>query len=200
MRLLIQANFRCAIYLILYRFENLLYTINLTGKEIHGFLEFSYKDWFHQMEKASDPMLFIETTEKGSKLSTMFFNYSSAEGIDYVVDLRKPYGERVKILKMSNGEAFDEAKMYRVALNSYRGNGGGNHLTEGAGLTKEELTTRLINSTTKDLRYYLMKWIEEKGTIDIQCNQNWKVIPEEWHAKATKREYELLYGLKGLTK
>ncbi|MDM8161123.1 bifunctional UDP-sugar hydrolase/5'-nucleotidase [Labilibaculum sp. K2S] len=180
----------------LYRFENLLYTMNLTGKEIYGFLEFSYKDWFHQMEKASDPMLFIKSDEKGSKLSTMFFNYSSAEGIDYVVDLRKPYGERVKILKMSNGEAFDEAKMYRVALNSYRGNGGGNHLTEGAGLTKEELTTRLINSTTKDLRYYLMKWIEEKGTVDIQCNQNWKVIPEEWHAEATKREYELLYGLK----
>ncbi|MBL4559630.1 MAG: bifunctional metallophosphatase/5'-nucleotidase [Labilibaculum sp.] len=180
----------------LYRFENLLYTMNLTGKEIHGFLEFSYKDWFQQMEKSSDPMLFIETTEKGSRLSTMFFNYSSAEGIDYVVDLSKAYGERVSILQMTNGDPFDEAKMYRVALNSYRGNGGGNHLTEGAGLTKEELTSRLINSTTKDLRYYLMKWIEKKGTVDIQCNQNWKVIPEDWHAEASKREYELLYGLK----
>lgn len=177
----------------LYRFENLLYTMNLTGKEIHDFLEFSYKDWFHQMKKSSDPMLFIKTTEKGSEFTTMFFNYSSAEGIDYVVDLRKPYGERVSILQMTNGDAFDEAKMYRVALNSYRGNGGGNHLTEGAGLTKEELTSRLINSTTKDLRYYLMKWIEKKGTVDIQCNQNWKVIPEDWHADASKREYDLLY-------
>lgn len=180
----------------LYRFENLLYTMNLTGKEIHGFLEFSYKDWFQQMEKSSDPMLFIETTEKGSRLSTMFFNYSSAEGIDYVVDLSKAYGERVSILQMTNGDPFDEAKMYRVALNSYRGNGGGNHLTEGAGLTKEELTSRLINSTTKDLRYYLMKWIEKKGTVDIQCNQNWKVVPEDWHAEASKREYDLLYGEK----
>ena len=180
----------------LYRFENLLYTMNLTGKEIHDFLEFSYKDWFQQMEKSSDPMLFIEKTDKGNRLSTMFFNYSSAEGIDYVVDLRKPYGERVSILKMTNGDAFDEAKLYRVALNSYRGNGGGNHLTQGAGLTKEELTSRLVNSTTKDLRYYLMKWIEEKGAVDIQCNQNWKVIPEDWHAEASKREYELLYGEK----
>ncbi|MFA9371435.1 MAG: bifunctional UDP-sugar hydrolase/5'-nucleotidase [Labilibaculum antarcticum] len=180
----------------LYRFENLLYTMNLTGKEIHEYLEFSYNHWFQQMGKSSDPMLFIKTSEKGNRLSTMFFNYSSAEGIDYVVDLRKPYGERVSILKMSNGEVFDEAKMYRVALNSYRGNGGGNHLTEGAGLTKEELTTRLINSTTKDLRYYLMKWIEEEGIVDIQCNNNWKVIPEDWHAEAEKREYELLYGEK----
>lgn len=180
----------------LYRFENLLYTMNLTGKEIKGFLEFSYKDWFQEMDAASDPMLYISTTEKGSHLTTLFFNYDSAEGIDYIVDVTKPYGERVKILKMSNGDIFDEAKMYRVALNSYRGNGGGGHLTEGAGLTKEELTSRLINSTTKDLRYYLMKWIEEKGIVDIQCNHNWKVIPEKWHTEAAKREYELLYGEK----
>ena len=177
----------------LYRFENLLYTMNLTGKEIEDFLEFSYKDWFHQMSKASDPMLFIETNERGSRLATMFFNYSSAEGIDYVVDVTKPYGDRVKILKMNNGDAFDESKTYRVALNSYRGNGGGNHLTKGAGLSQEELTSRLVSSTTKDLRYYLMKWIEEKGTVEIECNQNWKVIPDNWHRKAMEREHKLLY-------
>jgi 2',3'-cyclic-nucleotide 2'-phosphodiesterase/3'-nucleotidase len=180
----------------LYRFENLLYTMNLTGQEVKDFLEFSYKDWFQQMKSANDPMLFISTTENGSRLSTMFFNYDSAEGIDYTVDISKPYGERINITGMSSGEKFDTNKTYRVALNSYRGNGGGNHLTEGSGLSKEELTSRLINSTTKDLRYYLMKWIEKKGTVDIQCNQNWTVLPEKWHATASKREYELLYGEK----
>jgi 2',3'-cyclic-nucleotide 2'-phosphodiesterase/3'-nucleotidase len=180
----------------LYRFENLLYTMNLTGKEIKDFLEFSYKDWFQQMKSANDPMLYISTTEKGSRLSTMFFNYDSAEGIDYTVNVSKPYGDRINITGMSSGEKFDENRTYKVALNSYRGNGGGNHLTEGSGLTKKELTSRLINSTTKDLRYYLMKWIEEKGTVDIECNQNWKVVPEKWHTTASKREYELLYGKK----
>lgn len=180
----------------LYRFENLLYTMNLTGKEIKDFLEFSYKDWFQQMKSAKDPMLYISTTDTGSRLTTMFFNYDSAEGIDYTVDISKPYGKRIHISGMSSGEKFDENKTYRVALNSYRGNGGGNHLTEGSGLTKEELSSRLINSTTKDLRYYLMKWIEEKGTVDIECDNNWKVVPANWHATASKREYELLYGKK----
>ncbi|WP_282016285.1 bifunctional metallophosphatase/5'-nucleotidase [Marinifilum flexuosum] len=180
----------------LYRFENLLYTMNLTGKEIKDFLEFSYNNWFQQMKSAKDPMLYISTTEKGSRLTTMFFNYDSAEGIDYTVDVSKPYGKKINISGMSSGEKFDENKTYRVALNSYRGNGGGNHLTEGAGLTKEELTSRLINSTTKDLRYYLMKWIEEKGTVDIECDNNWKVLPAKWHATASKKEYELLYGEK----
>jgi len=180
----------------LYRFENLLYTMNLTGKEVKDFLEFSYKDWFRQMKKPTDDLLNIETTEKGSRLTTLFFNYDAAEGIDYIVDVSKPYGDRVKILQMSNGKAFDETKMYRVALNSYRGNGGGNHLTEGAGLSKAELTSRLVNSTTKDLRYYLMKWIEKKGTIDIKCNNNWKVVPEKWWQQAKTKEYKLLYGEK----
>jgi len=180
----------------LYRFENLLYTMNLSGQEIKDFLEYSYDKWFRQMKKKTDPMLFIETSQKRSRLSTMFFNYDSAEGIDYELDLRKEKGNRIRIIKMSNGQPFDLNKTYKVALNSYRGNGGGGHLTEGAGLSKEELSKRLINSTTKDLRFYLMKWIEEKKVVEVTCNKNWNVSPEAWWQMAKEREYELLYGEK----
>lgn len=178
----------------LYRFENLLYTMNLSGQEIKDFLEYSYDKWFHQMKKESDPMLFIESSEKGHRLSTMFFNYDSAEGIDYVLDLKKDKGHRINISQMSNGEPFDLDKIYKVALNSYRGNGGGSHLTEGAGLSKEELSDRLINSTTKDLRFYLMKWIENKKVVEVNCSNNWTVSPQSWWKKAKEREFELLYG------
>jgi len=178
----------------LYRFENLLYTMNLTGQEIKDFLEYSYDKWFRQMKKKTDPMLFIESSDNRNRLSTMFFNYDSAEGIDYELDLRKNKGNRITIHKMSNGQAFDLNKTYRVALNSYRGNGGGGHLTEGSGLSKEELTKRLINSTTKDLRFYLMKWIEEKKVVEVTCNKNWTVAPADWWQQAKEREFELLYG------
>ncbi|MCZ4693508.1 bifunctional metallophosphatase/5'-nucleotidase [Ancylomarina euxinus] len=180
----------------LYRFENLLYTMNLSGQEIKDFLEYSYDKWFRQMQKKTDPMLFIESSEKGNRLSTMFFNYDSAEGIDYELDLKKEKGNRIRIIKMSNGQPFNLGKTYKVALNSYRGNGGGGHLTEGAGLSKEELTKRLINSTTKDLRFYLMKWIEEKKVVKVTCNRNWTVRPEAWWQQAKEREYKLLYGEK----
>jgi len=178
----------------LYRFENLLYTMNLTGQEIKDYLEFSYDKWFRQMNKKGDPMLFIESTKNRNRLSTMFFNYDSAEGVDYTLNLQADKGNRITINKMTNGEAFDLKKTYKVALNSYRGNGGGGHLTEGAGLSKDELSKRLINSTTKDLRFYLMKWIEEKKVVDVSCNNNWKVIPENWWQQAKDREFELLYG------
>ena len=180
----------------LYRFENLLYTMNLSGQEIKDFLEFSYDKWFRKMEKKTDPMLFIESSERGNRLSTMFFNYDSAEGIDYELDLRKEKGQRIQIIKMSNGVAFDLNKMYKVALNSYRGNGGGGHLTEGAGLSKDELAKRLINSTTKDLRFYLMKWIEKKKVVDVSCNNNWRVKPNAWWQQAKEREFKMLYEKK----
>jgi 2',3'-cyclic-nucleotide 2'-phosphodiesterase/3'-nucleotidase len=178
----------------LYRFENLLYTMNLSGQEIKDFLEYSYDKWFRQMKKKTDPMLFIESSEKGNRLSTMFFNYDSAEGIDYELDLRKDKGNRISINKMSNGQPFDLGKTYKVALNSYRGNGGGGHLTEGAGLSKEELSNRLINSTIKDLRFYLMKWIENKKVVEVTCNNNWSVKPNTWWRQAKDREFEMLYG------
>jgi 2',3'-cyclic-nucleotide 2'-phosphodiesterase/3'-nucleotidase len=178
----------------LYRFENLLYTMNLSGQEIKDFLEYSYDSWFRQMKKKNDPMLFIESSDKGNRLSTMFFNYDSAEGIDYELDLQKDKGNRIRIIKMSNGQPFDLNKTYKVALNSYRGNGGGGHLTEGSGLSKQELTKRLINSTTKDLRFYLMKWIEDKKEVEVTCNHNWTVSPEAWWKQAKEREYKLLYG------
>ncbi|MGZ2369040.1 bifunctional metallophosphatase/5'-nucleotidase [Ancylomarina sp. YFZ004] len=178
----------------LYRFENLLYTMNLSGQEIKDFLEYSYAKWFQQMKKKTDPMLFIESSERGNRLSTMFFNYDSAEGIDYELNLKQEKGNRIRIIKMSNGQPFDFNKTYKVALNSYRGNGGGGHLTEGAGLSKEDLSKRLINSTTKDLRFYLMKWVEEKKVVEVTCNNNWSVKPNAWWQQAKDREFEMLYG------
>ncbi|KDS73316.1 5'-nucleotidase, C-terminal domain protein [Parabacteroides distasonis str. 3999B T(B) 4] len=40
---------------------------------------------------------------------------------------------------MADGKPFDENKTYKVALNSYRGNGGGELLTKGAGIPQDEL-------------------------------------------------------------
>ncbi len=84
--------------------------------------------------------------------------------------------------------------MYKVALNSYRGNGGGELLTKGAGLTAEDLTKRLVSSTDKDLRYYLMQYIDEKDTIVPKALHQWKFIPEEWTVPAAKRDGRLLFN------
>lgn len=85
-------------------------------------------------------------------------------------------------------------KRYKVALNSYRGNGGGELLTKGAGIPQDKLKERILYSTDKDLRFYLMQYIEQKGVIDPQALGQWKFIPEEWTVPASRRDYELLFG------
>ncbi|MDF1551097.1 MAG: bifunctional metallophosphatase/5'-nucleotidase [Bacteroidales bacterium] len=178
----------------LYRFENFLYTMNLSGKEIKDYLEYSADLWFNQMNTQEDHLLKYTIDEKG-KMSFInpYYNYSSAAGIKYTVDVSKPNGQKINIISFENGQAFEMDKIYSVAINSYRGNGGGGHLTNGAGIPKAELDKRIINSTDKDLRFYIIKYIEEKQYIDPAKRNNWEVIPSNWWKIAKKKEYKLLF-------
>ena len=134
----------------LYKYENLLYTMELTGQEIKDYLEFSYGNWFNQMKDENDHLLKFKLDGDGNlkyserskspELEERYYNYESAAGIDYVVDVTRPVGERVIIKSFSNGKSFDLNSTYKVAVNSYRGNGGGGHLTRGAKIPKEELS------------------------------------------------------------
>jgi len=188
----------------LYRYENLLYTMELTGQEIKDYLEFSYGNWFNQMKEESDHLLKFKLDETGNikysertkspELEERYYNFESAAGIDYVVDVTKPVGEKVTIKNFSNGNSFDLNSKYKVAVNSYRGNGGGGHLTRGAKIPQEELSERILNSTEKDLRYYLMKWIEKEKVVTPKLIGNWKIVPENYWQAGKEKDYQLLFN------
>jgi 2',3'-cyclic-nucleotide 2'-phosphodiesterase/3'-nucleotidase len=184
----------------LYKYENMLYVMRLTGDEIRKHLEMSYDLWMNTMKSPDDHLLLLDKRTSGDAQRLGFknfsFNFDAAAGIDYTVDVTKPDGQKVTILRMSNGEPFDPHKWYRVAVNSYRGNGGGELLTKGAGIPKDSLESRIIWRSDKDQRYYLMQEIRRQKVLDPQPNHNWKVIPEAWTKAAAKRDYELLFGSK----
>ena len=70
-------------------------------------------------------------------------------------------------------------KTYTVALNSYRANGGGGHLTDGVGLSKEELKSRLLNCTDDDFRNLLGEWLaNQKQPFEPQSLDLWSVVSE----------------------
>lgn len=180
----------------LYKYENLLYTMSLSGAEIKGFLEESYAIWTNQMQSADDHLLLLKEREgKPGQLTfaNYSFNFDSAAGIIYTVDVTKPKGRKITIISKADGTPFERNKMYTVAVNSYRGNGGGELLTKGAGIPKDKLKDRIINATDKDLRFYLIKYIEEKKQLTPQNLQQWKFIPEEWVQPAAERDYNVLF-------
>lgn len=180
----------------LYKYENLLYTMLLSGKEIKDFLEESYAGWTNQMQSADDHLLLITQRKDGNgyTFKNPSFNFDSAAGIIYTVDVSKPKGEKISILKMADGRPFEMDKQYKVAINSYRGNGGGDLLTKGAGIPLNQLSSRIIASTEKDLRYYLIQYVKSKGTISPKAMNQWKMIPEEWVEKGKEKVSKLLFG------
>lgn len=186
----------------IYRYENLMYTMKLGGLEIKDYLEYSYGLWFKQMNSAGDDMLSFRLDDAGkillnngrAKFKNAYYNFDNAEGINYTVDITKPVGERIDIISMTNGEPFDLNKTYKVAVNSYRGNGGGGHLTSGAKIRPELLSDRIIANTDKDFRFYLMEWIVKQGEVKPSVNNNWKIIPENWATQAAIRDRKLLFG------
>jgi 2',3'-cyclic-nucleotide 2'-phosphodiesterase / 3'-nucleotidase len=186
----------------LYRFENMLYTMTLSGSEIRKYLEFSYAEWLNTMTGPGSLMLKFRLGSNGKPtltngkawLKNQPYNFDSAAGINYTVDVSKNEGSRIVISGFSDGRPFEDNKAYKVAVNSYRGNGGGGHFTEGAGIKKEELRSRLVQSTERDLRFYILKSIESKKTINPVSYNNWKIIPENWAKTSYINEYKLLFG------
>lgn len=181
----------------LYRYENQLCVMRLTGEEIRRHLEMSYNLWVNTMKSPEDHLLLLAENTWNDQQRLGFknytFNFDSAAGIDYEVDVTKPEGQKVHILRMSNGEPFDEAKWYKVAINSYRAEGGGELLTKGAGIPHDSLSSRILWRSEKDLRYYLMQEIEKAGVMDPQPNSNWRFVPEEWVKPAAERDRKILF-------
>lgn len=161
----------------LYPYENSLNVLKLTGKEIKNYLEYSYSLWL-----SDKPGHVLRITDNASERygtshwSFVYpsFNFDSAAGIDYIVDLTKPYGKRIKITS-----PFDENATYTVAMTSYRAAGGGDLLFKGAGLSREECEARLV-SRYPEIREMVYKFILKHGTItpeSVSGVGSWRFIP-----------------------
>ncbi len=87
--------------------------MELSGQEIKGFLEYSYNGWMNTMKSADDNLLNFKRDDAGKliwndrynsyDLAVRYYNYDSAAGIDYTVDVSKPAGEKISISGFSDG-------------------------------------------------------------------------------------------------
>ena len=182
----------------LYRFENKIYMLRMTGEEIRKHLEMSYDLWVNTMQSADDHIMMLNEGAAGDEqrrgFKNLTFNFDSAAGIDYVVDVTKPDGQKVHILQLSDGRPFDEKAWYKVAMNSYRGNGGGELLTHGAGIPLDSINSRIIYMSERDQRYYLTQKIEREGRVEGKSFNNWRFIPDAWARPAIERDRKLIFG------
>lgn len=188
----------------IYPFENQLFAVNMTGKEIKDYLEYSYNDWINTIKSANDHILKIAHVaaprtgqDKWSFLGRSY-NFDSAGGLTYTVDVTKPYGSRVVITSLADGRAFNPTTTYRVAMTSYRASGGGDLLLNGAGLSAEEAQNRVADKYP-EIRNLIYDYLQTNGVIDTQSIGNpsligqWQFIPERMASRAMKKDMALLF-------
>ena len=175
----------------LYKFENGLYLMKFTGKEIDDYLEYAANLQYNTMKSKKDHLLHFKKNE--SRLAAPFYNYSCAAGIKYTVDVSKEPGNRIEIKSFTDGRPFHADSTYTVAINSYRGNGGGGHLTHGMGLSKEEINNRIEKIWDKDVRYYLTEYIKAQKVITPSCRHDWEVIPARFFKAGKERDMKIIY-------
>ncbi len=180
----------------IYPYENQLYIVRMTGEEIRLMLEASYDKWIQspagghvlKIRERDDP----RTGQKGWSFVERSYNFDSAAGIRYTVDVTKPKGERVAI------ESFDLSKEYNVAMTSYRASGGGGLLRE-AGVDTNRIDERIV-SRYPEIREILYEYLKANGGIDPAVTGNpdvigaWKFVPEKVAGPAIERDLELMFS------
>jgi len=187
----------------IYPFENQLFTVRMTGAEVRRYLEVSYDKWIRTVSGQDDHVLNIQpyddprTGAKGWSFVNRSYNFDSAAGLDYTVDVTKPFGERIAIGRTVDGSAFDEEREYTVAMTSYRASGGGGLLAE-AGIDTDRIDERIV-ARYPEIRNILFDYLMENGSIDPETIGDpkvigaWKFIPEKLSATILERDFNLLF-------
>mgnify|MGYP001776857815 CR=1 FL=1 len=183
----------------LYKYENMVCVLAMRGREIQNILEMSYALWTDRMLEPGDHIMkMAPLLDHGKRLgfANLAFNFDSAAGIRYTVDVTRAEGERVTVEELADGRPFDPDTVYRVVTNSYRAYGGGELFTRGAGLSHEELQSRILYTSEKDIRYHFIEYIRNKGRICAEAMGHWRFVPEAWALEACRRDRQILFGTK----
>lgn len=178
----------------IYPFENQLNMIELTGQEVKDYLEYSYSMWVNPNPKQSGHLLNIsDGSGERFRLKSPHYNFDSAAGVIYEVDITKPDKERVNIISMANGDAFNLDNKYTVAITSYRASGGGDLLTLGSGIPHDELQSRIVERFA-DIREILYNQIQEEGVLTANKLNQWKFVPEGLANSLGEKDYKEMFG------
>ena len=144
----------------LYPYENTLYVIEVTGAQLKAALEHSAR-YFLPYAEGKSPADLIDPAIPG-------YNFDVAEGVTYAIDLRRPYGDRIRELSF-HGTPLAPDRTLRLAVNNYRYNGGGGYT-----MFKD---AKVLSRPSDEIRDLVIAWVERHGEIPTEPTGNWRLLP-----------------------
>ena len=142
----------------IYKFDNTLYRVKVTGAELKAYMEWSaecYNQW-----KEGDINISFDP-EYPDYLYDMF------AGVEYEIDLSQPKGERIKNV-MFKGEPLQDDQTLTLAVNNYRYSSAlkGQNLISG---TKEW-------ESSNSIRDMIVAYFAEHSPVAPEVDNNWKIV------------------------
>ena len=146
----------------LYPYDNTLRVIRLSGSALRQYLEQSAR--YYGPSGEPDPRF-------------PGFNYDVLAGVDYALDLSRPFGERVTKLEY-RGRPVAATDTFTMALNNYRQTGGGGYaMLAGA---------PVVDDRQLEIRQLLIDEVRRRGTLHPEdyFQRNWTLGPPDLAARA----------------
>ena len=187
----------------IYPFENQLFVMRMSGREIKNYLEYSYSLWLSA--DSSEHILNIQnrSDERSGAERWTFreasYNFDSCAGLIYNVNIDAPEGSRIEIISLADGTPFEPDTFYNVAMTSYRATGGGELMQKGAGLDHPVLEERVV-ARYPEIRELIRALLLEKGSIgesDINDGSRlgeWHFVPREKAERLLEEDYKKMWG------
>jgi 2',3'-cyclic-nucleotide 2'-phosphodiesterase/3'-nucleotidase len=143
----------------LYVYDNTLLVIQTTGRHLKEALEHS-AHFFLPYDPA-------KTLDKSVNPEFYLYNFDNAEGVSYVIDVRRPYGDRIQQLTF-RGRPLAPGQVLRLAMNNYRQSGGG-----GYDMFKDD---PVVFRSSIQIRDLLIDWVERNHAIPSTPVDNWRIV------------------------
>ena len=150
-----------------YPYANTLGVVEMTGAELREALEQSARAFTDYRYAAGTPL--FDPAFPG-------YNFDTASGVEYAIDLTRPPGDRIADLKF-NGVPVAPSQRFKVVVNSYRMNGGG-----GFDAVRRARRLRSLDVTVREA---MARQLAKPESYDGAAPNAWKLLPD--HATHVER-------------
>ena len=154
----------------IYKFDNTLYRVPVTGKELLAYMEWSaecYNQW-----QEGDINISFDPEYPG-------YLYDMFAGVEYEIDLSQPKGQRIKNV-LFKGEPLKEDQQLTLAVNNYRYSSAlkGQNLVAG----------RKEWESSNSIRDMIVAHLAAHSPISPQVDNNWRIVGIDLNLEDPRRE------------
>jgi 2',3'-cyclic-nucleotide 2'-phosphodiesterase/3'-nucleotidase len=145
----------------LYLYDNELYAIEGDGRMVREALENATRYFKTCPEPSCERGPLVERTIPG-------FNYDTAQGVEYEIDLREPAGRRVRNLRY-RGAPLRHDQPLRIAINNYRAAG-----SAGYAMFRD---AKILWRSGREIRDLMADYWSARKRLPEKPDGNWRLLP-----------------------